>query len=304
MGGEEKTFDVIIVGGGPAGMAAAIWAADLGLAAIVIESAVEAGGNLLNIHNPITNYPGIIAANGRELSDTFLRHTERCNVLIRCATPVIKIDTAGWVELSTGNKLQGRHILLATGVRRRTLGIEGENRLRGFLDSGARNPEAVRGMNVAVVGGGDAAAENAAILAPFANRVYLVHRGESLSARHDLARNALGMPNVVFLNNRSVIELHGADTLESIAVAGADGTAIDIPVERAIFRIGVVPNSELLADVVERDSRGYIVTDSCGRTNCETIFAVGDVACPGSPTIVTAAGQAAAAVKAIRSRLS
>lgn len=303
----EKAFDVVIVGGGPAGMSAAIWAGDLGLNTIIVEGGSEPGGNLLNIHNPVTNYPGVIAANGREIRDRFADNFERSGVAIRLSDSVVRIDASSMsLDLSDGNVLRGRHILFATGVRRRTLGLAGEETFRGcgILESGARDPAAVRGMNVAVVGGGDAAAENAAILSRFANRVYLVHRRENLTAREELARKALDMPNVVFLNNRSVVRLHGRDMLESFDVAGPEGKAENIPVDRVIFRLGVVPNSELLANIVAIDPRGYVITDSCGRTNSDWIFAAGDVACPDSPTIVTAAGQAAAAIKVIRSRLN
>lgn len=306
MAGDEKAFDVVIIGSGPAGMSAGIWCADLGHEAIVVEGSDEAGGGLLWIHNPITNYPGVMAKNGREMRDIFQRHSQNSGVLMRLSSTVTRIDAdQGTVELNAGKILRGRNILVATGVRRRTLGLVGEEwfKGRGILDSGARAPESVLGMNVAVVGGGDAAAENAAILSRFAKRVYLIHRGDKLSARDELAEKALAAPNVTFLSGRNVQQLNGRDALESIDIATRDGKIENIPIERAIFRIGVIPNSELLAGVVRRDKNGYILTDNYGRTDRETIFAAGDVSSPLSPTIVTAAGQAATAIKFIRSQL-
>src|SRR5512140_2944715 len=119
---EEEVFDVVIVGSGPAGISAAIWAADLGLEAVVVEGSGEPGGNLLNIYNPVTNYPGIIAQNGREVRDAFLGNAERSNAVIRLSSRADRIDPeAGTVELEDGTKLRYRNVLLATGVRRRML---------------------------------------------------------------------------------------------------------------------------------------------------------------------------------------
>ncbi len=306
MTGDEKLFDVVIIGAGPAGMSASIWCADLGLDSIVVEGSDEVGGGLLRIHNPITNYPGVTAQNGREMRDIFQRHSQNSGVLMRLSSTVTRIDPDhGTVDLGSGRILRGKYILLATGVRRRTLGLAGEERFkgRGILDSGARDPGSVHGMNVAVIGGGDAAAENAAILSKFAKHVYLIHRGDKLSARDELADMALAAPNVTLLLGRSVQQVNGSDALESIDIATRDGKIENVQIERAIFRIGVLPNSELLAGVVGRDKNGYILTDNYGRTDRETIFAAGDVSTPISPTIVTAAGQAAAAIKFIRTRL-
>ena len=166
MSGNKTTYDVVILGGGRPALTA-IWCADLGLEAILLEREAEFGGALLRIYNRITNYPGLITENGRDMRDQFLQTAENFKFERRTSAEIVSADLAAkCVTLANGDCITGRSIIIATGTRRRELGIPGESEFIGcgILDSGVRQKNEVAGKHVLVVGGGDAAVENALIL--------------------------------------------------------------------------------------------------------------------------------------------
>lgn len=294
-------FDVVIIGGGPAGMAAALWCDELGLTSCLLEKRGTFGGQLAWIHNPIRNYLG---ADFRDGADC-LKHFEasiadrRFEAFANRMVFSIAADTRE-VLTSTGS-FTGAAIVVATGVRRRELGVPGEAEFRGLgiLDSGSRDRQETLGLNVAVVGGGDAALENALILAEFASKVYLIHRRDRFSAREGFIRSVADNSKIECLMETQVERFGGEQELESVDVIGADSISRRLSVSKAVVRIGVQPNSALLSNVAEVDDRGYVKVDSVGRTSADGIYAVGDVANPVAPTISTAVGSAATAVKSI-----
>src|SRR5438874_8839315 len=156
--------DVLIIGAGPAGLSAARWCDELGLDTLVLEQSEEVGGQLLSVHNPIENYLGLRAANGRELRDRFVEQTRACDFDLWTNVEIESVDLkAKRIKLRSGEELQSIAIIIATGVRRKKLGVPGEAELagRGVMESGARDHDSFAGTDVCVVGGGDAAAENA-----------------------------------------------------------------------------------------------------------------------------------------------
>src|SRR5690606_36414327 len=164
--------DVLIIGGGPAGMAASIWCADLKLAHLMLEKEASTGGQLHKIYNPIANYPGIRTTNARELAENIAKQTAALGGEMRTNSSAVSIDARSMsVELASGESLQAKAIVLATGVRRRRLDLPGEAELAGVLESGAKQAAETAGERVAIVGGGDAAFENALILAKHASEV-------------------------------------------------------------------------------------------------------------------------------------
>ena len=189
----DAEFDVIIAGGGPAGLSALLWCADLGLDAILLEKEAEFGGQLLLTHNAIQNYLGVAAANGRELRDIFLRHLENANLARLAGAAIANADLSQkTLTLADGTEYSGRAIIIATGVRRRKLRVPGEEKFhgKGILESGKQAADAMHGKTVVIVGGGDAALENALIISETARKVVVVHRRPDLTARDEFQRLA------------------------------------------------------------------------------------------------------------------
>ena len=179
--------DVLIIGAGPAGLSAARWCDELGLDTLVLEAAEEVGGQLLSVHHPIENYLGVRAANGRDLRDRFVEQTKDCDFDLWTNVEIESVDLrARRVTLRGGEELRSIAIIIATGLRRRKLGIPGEDEFagRGMIESSG-DREAFAGRDVCVIGGGDAAAENALLLAEVCPTVTLVHRGKKLRARRE-----------------------------------------------------------------------------------------------------------------------
>lgn len=300
-------YDAIIAGGGPAGLSTALWCDELGLSALIIESSNEFGGQLLRTYNEIGNHLGATAANGRELRDKFMSQMNSRNFDAALSSSVEEVDAdAGVVKLCSGDEISFGALVVATGVRRRRLGVDGEDRFegRGILDSGKKNAGTVTGKNVVIVGGGDAALENALILGENAASVTLVHRRDAFRARAEFVDAAVKHPRVTIRLNHRVTELRGDDDLSAVVIEeSSSGQRSNIPADYLLRRIGVAPNGELIAGIARLDERGYVIVDRDCRTNVTNIFAVGDVANPSSPTVSSAVGMGATAAKAILEQL-
>lgn len=299
-------FDVVIVGGGVAGMAAAMWCDELGLSECMIDRATDFGGQLRWIHNPITNYPPATFKNGAELLGRFQESLADRHFKRMPNTPVTSIDHHKTsVVLGNGQTILAAAIILATGVRRRTLGVPGEGEFagKGILESGSRDRADATGRSVAVIGGGDAALENALILGEYADKVYLIHRGDRFSARQEFVERVERHDRIECIFNSHVREFSGSSALEFVVVE-REGIGTDrIAIEIAVVRVGVEPNSELISDAADTDEAGYVKVDAAGRSSLIGIYAIGDVAFPISPTIATAVGSAATAVKSIAAEI-
>lgn len=299
-----SAYDVIIIGGGPAGIAAGIWCADLGLSAVLFDKGEEPGGQLFDIYNAITNYPGGSYSNGSELQRRFAEHLSRTNVSVRRGCAISSIDAGSKTVLLEGESFSARSLIVATGVRRRKLSVPGEDELRGrgILHSGAMSRHEVKGRRVVIVGGGDAAVENALILGREAAHVTLVHRRDEFTARAEFLDEMRKLENIKPLLDAEVVSFDGGDRLGAVSVRTRDGLNRTIDCDNALIRIGVEPNSDLVRGRVATDDRGYIEVDRYGLTDIDGVFAIGDVSSPLNPTISTAVGVAAAAAKFIASK--
>jgi thioredoxin reductase (NADPH) len=300
--------DVIIIGAGPAGLSAALWCDELGLDTLVIEQAAEVGGQLLRVYNPIENYLGVSAADGRELRDLFAAQVEEKEFDLWTEAEVESVDLkAKRVRLRSGEELQSIALVIATGVRRRRLGVPGESEFagRGVLESGRLERERVAGEDVLVVGGGDAAAENALLLAEVCATVTLVHRGKSLRARPEFAERVRADHRINVFTETTLRAILGGERVESVEMLRAGALKpLRMAVRGVLVRVGVEPNTELFRGQLHADERGYVVVSGEQETSAEMVFAVGDVSNPLAPTVSGAAGAGATAAKVIASRLS
>src|SRR5215213_9911927 len=216
--------DVIIIGAGPAGLSAALWCDELGLDTLVVERAAEVGGQLLRVYNPVENYLGVRAADGRELRDLFAAQVEGREFDLWTEAEIESVDLkAKRVRLRSGEELQSIALVIATGVRRRRLNVHGEAEFegRGVLESGRLDRERVKGEDVLVVGGGDAAAENALLLAETCATVTLVHRGRSLRARPEFAERIKSYLRITVFTETTLERILGGDKVESVEILRA-----------------------------------------------------------------------------------
>jgi thioredoxin reductase (NADPH) len=206
------------------------------------------------------------------------------------------------VILERGDPIRWKSLIVATGVRRRRLEVEGEAdfRGRGVLGSGSLEREKAKGKRVVIVGGGDAAMENALILSKYAVSVTVVHRRQEFTARSEFLVAARSAPNVAFVTDARVTAMKGGELLESVEMI-VNGRPQEMATDLVLIRIGVLPNTECVAGVVAMDERGYILVNERAETSVRDVFACGDIANPLSPTIATAVGTAATAVKVIKS---
>src|SRR5260370_1266388 len=299
--------DVLIIGAGPAGLSAARWCDELGLDALVLEQSEELGGQLLYVHNPIANYLGVRARNGRELRDRFVEQTKECDFDLWTNVAIAGVDLkAKRVALRSGEELQSIAIIIATGLRRRKLGIPGEGELigRGMIESSADRAE-FAGKDVCVIGGGDAAAENALLFAEACPTVTLVHRGKKLRARREFTEQLRTNHCITVFPESVVRRIIGRDQVEAVEIERAAAIKpFQMAVQGVIVRVGFEPNTELFRDQLEIDDRAYSFISSQQETSAENVFAVGDVANPLAPTISGAVGGGATAARGIASRLT
>ncbi|MFN2502319.1 MAG: NAD(P)/FAD-dependent oxidoreductase [Pyrinomonadaceae bacterium] len=297
----------MIVGGGPGGLSALLWCAELGLNAILLEKERELGGQLKYTFNPIRNHLGIVAGDGQEMCDRFLSQLEGSIDAAHAGAAIVEVNLAEkWALLNDGERVEAKAIIIATGVRRRKLGIPGETEFsgRGILESGAKAKHLVSGKRVLIVGGGDAAIENALILSETAERVFVVHRRNVFTARDEFYSRAVERNNIHFMTDSRVSAITGREAVERALIEDiGSGSKSELEVHQVLIRIGVVPNTELFSGQLDLDASGYIRVSSDCSTGKADIFAIGDVANPQAPTISGAVGQAATAVKAIAAKI-
>lgn len=296
-----NTTDVVIIGGGAAGLSAAVWCKDLGLDAVLIERASEIGGQLLSVYNPIINYLGVSAQDGREMVSNFGRTLVSAGFDRIVYSGVDRIDTdAKVVMLNDGSELKWKSLIIATGLRRRRLGVPGEDSLqgKGIIGSGVRDRELVRNKRVVVVGGGDAAIENAIMLSDVATSVKVAYRRQVLTARQEFSDQLADHATITLLPDTKLTMVLGETKVTGIELESNEQKWVE-EVDAVLIRVGFEPNSELVRDIVDMDDMGYIKVNGLCGTNLPDVYAVGDVANPVAPTISSAAGMGATAAKTI-----
>jgi len=299
--------DVVIIGAGPAGLSAALWCDELGLDTLVLEQSTVPGGQLHSIYGAVENYPGVRANNGGEFLERFAERVSAADFDLWTGTEIESVDLkAKRIVLKSGEDLQSISIIIATGVRRRELGIPGEKEFagRGIIESATRDREQFAGKDVCVIGGGDAAAENALLLAEFCPTVTLVNRSKKLRARPLFGQQLQGSHRITVFPESAVTRILGNDSVEAVEILRKDALKpFQMAVQGVVIRIGVEPNTELFREQLQLDKEGYATVTSHQETNVANVFAVGDVSNPLAPTISGASGAGATAAKVIAARL-
>ena len=300
--------DVIIIGAGPAGLSTAFWCDELGLDTLVLEQAEQIGGQLHRVYNPIENYLGVKARNGEELLELFSGEVEAAEFDLWTQASIASVDLkAKRVSLASGESIQSISIVIATGVRPRDLGVPGEKEFvgKGIIDSGARDRELFAGHDVCIVGGGDAAVENALLLAEVCATVTLVHRGKKLRARREFMERLQSNHCITVFTESVLTRIIGNEQVEAVEIHRRQGLKpFQLAVRGVLIRIGVEPNTELFREQLETDEKGFIEVSSQQETSVPMVFAVGDVSNPLAPTISSATGAGATAAKVIAARLN
>ncbi len=295
----KPEYDVIIIGGGPAGLAAAIYAARAMLRTAVISK--DFGGQVLDAHS-VENYPGFVKATGEELMEKFREHAEHFGAeLIQAEVKEIWKDREQFIVNTSEGETRAPAVIFATGSTHRKLGVPGEEKLAGKGVSYCAICDAAlfNGKVVAVVGGGNTAFMDADLLTQHASKVYIIHRRNEFRAEPVWVERLRKNPKVEFITPYVVERIEGRDHVEKLIIKNREtGETKELPVDGVFIDIGMIPQTELAKRLgVELNERGYIIVDEGQRTNVEGFFAAGDVTTGmnGVHQIVTAAAKGAIA---------
>jgi thioredoxin reductase (NADPH) len=293
-------YDVIIVGGGPAGLAAALYTARLNLKTVILDRG-PLGGQLLNTEL-VEDYPGFDSILGSELAMKMGEHARKFGVEVRDFEPVKEIDVEGdtkVVRLESGDELRAPALIMAAGGLPRYLEVPGEREFwgRGVSYCAVCDGAFFKGQELAVIGGGDAAVEEGEFLTRYASRVYILHRRSELRAQPILVDRARENTKIEFIFDAQVKTITGDGKVHSIQYE-QHGELKELKVGGVFIFIGFVPNSSLLKIHVDHDASGYIVTDRNMQTSVDGIWAVGDVRAQLTKQIATAVGDGTTAAVA------
>ena len=293
--GQPVEAKVVIVGSGPAGLTAAIYAARANLAPVVI-GGLESGGQLM-ITSEVENYPGFPeGVGGPELMDLFRRQAERFGTrIVDENVDRVDLKSRPFRLWAAGIEYRAQTVIVATGASALWLGIESETRLRGHGVSACATCDGFfyRDKEIAVVGGGDSALEEALFLTRFASKVHLVHRRDAFRASKIMQARAAEHPKIALHLNRTIEEIVGADKVQALRLGKTDGSGEEVlPVEGLFVAIGHRPNAEVFRDWLETDEKGYLALEGATTaSSIDGVFIAGDVDDHRYRQAVTAAGE-------------
>ena len=294
----DKIYDVIVIGGGPAGYSAALYTVRAGLSTLVVEK-LCAGGQMTET-NKIENYPGLSEGiDGFTLGMQMQQGAERFGAKTVNAE-VLSVELTGDEKkiVTTNGEFTARAVIIATGAGHKHLGIENEEKLagKGVAYCATCDGMFYRGKTVGVVGGGNSAAADAMVLSRLAQKVYLIHRRDTLRATKVYHEPLQDAENVEFLWNNQVAELLFDEKLTGVKLQNVQtGEQTVVELDGLFISVGRNPATELFAGQLELDEKGYILADETTRTNINGVFAVGDVRAKAVRQIITAAADGAVA---------
>jgi thioredoxin reductase (NADPH) len=300
------SYDVIIVGGGPAGLAAGLYTARMDLKAVLLDRG-PLGGQLLNTEL-VEDYPGFESILGSELATKMGDHARKFGLEVRDFEPVMEIDVEGGtkvVKLESGEELRAPAVIMAAGGLPRYLEVPGEKEFwgRGVSYCAVCDGAFFKGQELAVVGGGDAAVEEGDFLTRYASKVHIIHRRNELRAQPILIDRARANPKIDFILESVVKQITGKEKVHTVHYEQG-GVAKQLPVGGVFIFVGFVPNSGLLKVHIDHDEAGYLLTGRDLQTSVEGIWAVGDVRAQLTKQIATAVGDGTTAAVAASAYVS
>jgi thioredoxin reductase (NADPH) len=292
----SEVENLVIVGSGPSGYTAAIYAARAQLNPIIYEGSVTAGGALMNT-TEVENFPGFIdGIMGPDLMDAMRKQAKRFGANL-ITDDIVEMDLSGPIKVlkdGSGNTVKAKSVILAMGSAYREIGLENEKRLSGRGVSWCATCDGFffRDQTIAVVGGGDSAVEEATFLTKFASKVVLIHRRDSLRASKIMAERALTNPKIEMLWNTEVIDVLGAEKVEALSLKNTVTGEVSKRDFTGLFvAIGHDPRSELVKGQITLDAEGYVIVEGRStQTNLEGVFACGDLVDHTYRQAITAAG--------------
>lgn len=297
-------YDLVIIGSGPAGLGAAIYGERAGLKLAVIDRSPISGGQVLTTYE-VDNYLGLPQISGSDISERFREHADKLSISFLTADVEFIEDVGEKKVVHTDEgDYEAKAVILATGATHAMLGVEGEMKLAGMGVSYCATCDGAffKGRTVAVVGGGDVAAEDAIFLAGICKKVYLIHRRDILRAADSLQKKLMSLSNVEVLWNSEVVKLQGEDMLESLVIYNNQTKKSQILEVNGVFiAVGIIPNTEKFKGLVDMDEQGYILADESCVTSAPGIFAAGDIRKKALRQIITAVADGANAINSVQS---
>lgn len=295
---EDKTFDIIILGGGPAGLSAAIYAARSSAKTAIIDISMLGGqpSNYLELEN----YPGFSKIGGYDLMEKFEEHADMFGIQKFPMEEIQSVDLTSEIKTVTtlNGEFKAKAIIIATGAQSKKLGVEGEKEFvgRGVSYCAVCDGAFYKDKVVAVVGGGNAAVEEAGYLTKFASKVYLIHRRDELRADKIVQERAFKNEKLEFIYDTVVNKINGDGVVKSATIENVKTHEVkDLAIDGIFPYIGFEPNADLFAGQVKQDKNGFIMVDEAMQTSVKGVYAIGDVRVTPLRQVITAAADGAIA---------
>ncbi len=294
----EKQYDILILGGGPAGLSAAMYAGRAAMKTAIIDTGVT--GGQLNKILEIENYPGFALVGGYDLAEKFEEHADKFDIEKHIMQKITGIDFVSPIKTieTAENVFKGKAVIVATGAQSQNLGVPGEEEFtgRGVSYCAVCDGAFFRDKEISVVGGGNAAVEEALYLTRFASKVNIIHRRNELRAEKMYQDRAKANPKVNFVFDSIVTSINGSDKVESVSVKNVKTDEItEVKTDGVFPYIGYTPNSNLFKYHLHLDEKGFVKIDINLATSCEGVFAAGDIRVTPLRQIVVAVADGAIA---------
>lgn len=302
-------LDTVIIGSGPAGLGAAIYASRAALDYVVLEKAGYSGGQIVTT-NDLDNYPGMPNIDGASFSMALQEHAEKLGAVIKEATvtDIEKNDDKSFtLKLDGQDDIVTKTVILATGANPRTLNIPGETQFlsRGVYYCATCDGMFFRDKVTAVIGGGNTALEDVLFLAKICKKVYLIHRRDELRGDKHSQEKIFALPNVEFIPSAVPKSIKGDKKVTALEIElKKSGEVKDIAVDGIFVAVGMIPNNKLVPDFVAMNETGYVIADETGITNTEGFFVAGDLRTKSLRQVITAASDGANAIKSVTDYLN